>query len=302
MNTVEKALAAACGALLMCCSAPAPEADEPSAPTIERVTVPSPTPPPPPSPLPSGFNLPGPGAAPAAPLGTSRVLWATAGSSLLTLTSDAPAKVDARPVSGLAKGEQLFGLDFRKNGTLYAIGSTSRLFSVAHASATASAISYAPFAEPLDGVAFGFGFDPVSDLARVTSNTAENLRVEADTGTVTNVDGSVHFFSGDVHVGSVPRVTAVAYAADGTGYAIDAKTGSLVRLRDSYSGEIETVGSLGVAAFDVSGFDISGADAFAALRVGAVTSLYAVDLATGAVTARGTIGDGGPLTGLAIQP
>ena len=205
-------------------------------------------------------------------------------------------------VAGLAQGEQLVGLDFRKNGTLYAVGTTSRLFSIAPSTATATAISFAPFATPLDGTAFGFGFDPVSDLARVTSNTAENIRIEAETGTVTNVDGPVHYAAGDANANALPHVSAVAYAASGVGYAIDAQTGSLARIVDSYSGEIETIGTLGVTVTAVGGFDIAGNDAFAALRVGTVTSLYAVDLATGKVVSMGKIGDGGPVTGLAIQP
>ena len=76
----------------------------------------------------------------------------------------------------------------------------------------------------------------------------------------------------------------------------------LARIVDSYSGELQTIGTLGVTATDIGGFDIAGKDAFAALRVGTVTSLYAVDLASGKVVSMGKIGDGGPVTGLAIQP
>jgi hypothetical protein len=301
-------LAAASGALLVCCSSAGSEPDAPPPAALDRSEVAAPQPPPPPHPLPSSFDLPGsngstsPGVAPAT---TGRVLWATAGSELLELTSDAPSKVVTHAVAGLAAGEQLVGLDFRKNGTLYAVGTTSRLFSIAPATAKATAISFAPFAAPLDGTAFGFGFDPVSDLARVTSNTSQNIRVEAQAGTVTNVDGAVHFAGDDANVEAVPRVGAVAYASDGVGYAIDAKTGSLARFVDSYSGELETVGALGVTVADVAGFDIAGKDAFAALRVGGVTSLYTVDLKAGKVTlvgAIGAIGSGPPVTGIAIQP
>ncbi len=315
-------LAAASGCFLMCCSAAGPESDAaPNAPNAPNATAESGTvdaPPPPRSPLPDGFNLPAsddgasgasgaPTSPPAPASATGRVIWASTGTTLLRLTSNAPTKVDVHALAGLAQGEHVVGLDFRKNGTLYAVGSTSRLFSVdasdaSAATATATAISFAPFAEPLDGTAFGFGFDPISDLGRVASNTSENIRVEADSGTVTNVDGSLHFAPGDAHVKAVPRVTALAYAADGTGYALDAQTGSLVRIVDSYSGELQTIGAMDVTASDVSGFDIAGTDAFAALRVGTVTSLYGVDLATGKVTSIGTLGDGGPVTGLAIQP
>lgn len=302
-------LAAASGGVLICCSAGGPDAGAPPETQPESATVNAPPPAPPSSPLPSGFNLPSDPAAPtgsAPPTtptpGAGRVIWATAGKRLLKFTSDAPSKVEARDVAGLAQGEQLVGLDYRKNGALYTVGTTSRLYSLATTSAIASKVSFAPFAEPLDGTAFGFAFDPVSDLARVTSNTSENIRLEAETGTVTNVDGPVHFVTGDTNAAAVPHVGAVAYAADGTGYAIDAKTGSLARILDSYSGQIRTIGPLGVAVTDIAGFDIAGKDAFAALRVGTTTSLYAVDLATGKVASVGKIGDGGPVTGLAIEP
>lgn len=307
MTRWTNVLAAATGGVLICCSAGGPDAGAPPETKPESATVSAPPPAPPSSPLPSSLNLPSdPGAptnsTPTPTPGAGRVIWATAGKRLLMFTSDAPSSVDARDVAGLAQGEQLVGLDYRKNGALYAVGTTSRLYSLATTSAIASKVSFAPFAEPLDGTAFGFAFDPVSDLARVTSNTSENIRLEAETGTVTNVDGPVHFATGDTNAAAVPLVGAVAYAADGTGYAIDAKTGSLARIVDSYSGQIRTIGTLGVAVTDVAGFDIAGKDAFAALRVGATTSLYAVDLATGKVASMGKIGDGGPVTGLAIAP
>jgi hypothetical protein len=292
---------------LICCSAPGAEADAPPNATVQRGTVDGPLPPPP-SPLPSGFNFPGsgdstsPAPAPSPAPGTGRVIWATAGNTLLGLTSDASTKVEVHDVAGLAQGEHLVGLDFRKNGTLYAVGTTSRLFSIAPSTAPSTAISFDPFAAPLDGTAFGFGFDPVSDLARVASNTSENIRIEAETGTVTNVDGPLHYAAGDANAKAAPRVSAVAYAADGVGYALDAQTGSLARIVDSFSGELETIGTLGVTVTDIGGFDIAGEDAFAALRVGTITSLYAVDLATGKVVSMGKIGDGQPVTGLAIQP
>lgn len=309
MTVWTKLLVAASGSLLVCCTATAQEPDVfPVATGPQRSAPGAELPAAPPSPLPSGFSLPDADGTPAASsqgiaaAGNGRVIWATAGTKLLKLASNAPSTVDVRNVAGLAQGEQLVGVDFRKNGQLYAVGSTSRLFAVATASATATAVSFAPFAARLDGTAFGFGFDPVSDLARVTSNTAENIRIEADTGTVTNVDGALRYAPGDTNAGIVPRVSGVAYAADGAGYAIDAKIGSLARIVDSYSGELTTIGALGIAGAEVAGFDIAGADALAALRIGTMTSLYAVDLSTGKVAKVGSIGDGSPVTGLAIEP
>lgn len=312
MTLWTSVLAAASAGVLICCTAAEPAGDPGETtpePGTADVAPSSPPPPAPSSPLPSGLNLPtdtggptSPTTAPVPGTSTGRSIWATSGGKLLAFTSDAPSKVTVRDVAGLGQGEQLVGLAFRKTGTLYAVGTTSRLFSVTTATATVTTVSTAPFAALLDGTSFGFDFDPVSDLARVTSSTSKNIRVEATNGTVTNVDGLVRYAAGDANAGAVPLAFAVAYAADGTGYAIDATTGNLVRILDSYSGQIQTIGALGQTITGTAGFDIAGKDAFAALRVGAVTSLYAVDLTTGKITSMGKIGDGGPVTGLAIQP
>jgi hypothetical protein len=69
---------------------------------------------------------------------------------------------------------------------------------------------------------------------------------------------------------------------------------------------LRTVGKLGLgpladAAFDIA--DVSNA-AFAAVRTasGGRTRLYEVDLASGQARLIGTVGDGGPIRGLAIEP
>lgn len=216
---------------------------------------------------------------PATTPGTGRTIWATADRRLMRFTSDAPSKVDVSQVAGLAQGEQIVGVAFRKkNGLLYAVGSTSRLYALAQSAAIASPVSFIPFAATLEGTAFGLDFDPVSDLGRVTSNTAANIRLEVNTGTVTNVDGRVAYVPGDENAGAVPRASAVAYAADGKGYAIDTKTGTLARIVDAFSGRIQPIGGMGTAFTDVAGFD----------------------LVTGKITVIGKIGDGGPVTGIAI--
>ena len=59
------------------------------------------------------------------------------------------------------------------------------------------------------------------------------------------------------------------------------------------AGTLETIGALGVDAFDIGGFDVAtSGNAFAAFSngVGAVDStLYSIDLSTGAATSLGVI-------------
>ena len=97
-------------------------------------------------------------------------------------------------------------------------------------------------------------------------------------------------------------------AASTTLYYIDFFSDSLVTTSDPNGGVLNTVGSLGIGDFDANaGFDIfsesGGNTAFAALRVGGVTSLYSVDLGTGAASMLGAIGAGsGFFYGLAVAP
>lgn len=305
-----------CGALLLACSSHASDDEskktedatgEPPAPTTEAAPVPTP----PPSPLPSGLNLPGdtapppgPGTPPVTPPSTppsGRTLYATdAKGQLVTFTSGAPSKITARAVAGVDAGERIVGLSYG-TGKLSAIGTTSHMFLLDTQSAAATRVSSFPFAQPLDGEAFGFAIDPVSKLARVVSNTRENIRIDA-TGTVTNVDGALTYVNGDPNAALVPYVVAAAYTAAGKAYAIDTRANVLVELVDSYSGQMRTVGALGVDPGDIAGFDIDGADAFAALRVGNATGLYKINLTTGAATSAGTIGVDTAISGLAIAP
>lgn len=72
------------------------------------------------------------------------------------------------------------------------------------------------------------------------------------------------------------------------------------------TGRLTTVGPLGLgelvdAAFDIA--DVSGA-AFAAVRTAGAprTRLYLINLTNGRAELVGTVGDGAPVLGLAIEP
>src|SRR5262245_16143701 len=82
---------------------------------------------------------------------------------LVAFDSAAPGTIQgALPITGLQAGESVLGIDFRpQNGRLYALGSTSRLYTVNATSGAATAVGTGTFAVPLSGTAFGFAFDPV---------------------------------------------------------------------------------------------------------------------------------------------
>ncbi|MGJ9416359.1 DUF4394 domain-containing protein [Massilia sp. CMS3.1] len=217
---------------------------------------------------------------------------------LLAFKPATPNTIDATvAVTGLNGGETLLGIDFRpKDGLLYGITSTARIVTidpatgVATAKATLSADAAdttAPYGAVI-GTAFAVDFNPVADRLRVIGDTGQNLRINVDTG-ATTTDGAIN------RTGAAPFVTAGAYTNSFAGttattlYDIDGANASLVMQNPPNDGTLVSVGALGVAVAGDVGMDIAGGAnglVLAALRTsaGGPSSLYRIDLATGAAT------------------
>ncbi len=232
---------------------------------------------------------------------------------LVSFSSASPKQVKATAIKGLADGERVLGLDRRPaDGRLYLLGSTSRLYTVDAQSGQATAVGTGPFSPSLFGVGFGFDFNPVVDRIRVTSNYAQNLRLQPDTGVVAATDRALAFAAGDANAGTVPTIAGSAYtdnvAGTMTTQLLDIDTtNDVLALQDPPNdGGLKTVGELG--AGDITNpvsFDISAAgEAFAALKIKrrTGTQLYRIDISTGKATraAGGKIGRGKPLTLVAL--
>lgn len=226
-------------------------------------------------------------------------------------------------VNGLQAGENLLGIDFRPaNSTLYALGSTGRLYSVNTGSGQATQVGAGSFAVALNGNNFGVDFNPTVDRLRVTSDARQNLRLNPNTGAVVDFDaatpgvqpdGMLSYNAGDPNSGATPQIVASAYTNNFNGattttlYNIDAATGNLVIQGNPpgvspNSGQLFTVGSLGINPALISGFDIAfsnGAAFLSTSLVGAASGLYRVNLATGGTTFVGAIG-GEQLSDIAI--
>jgi predicted small lipoprotein YifL len=237
--------------------------------------------------------------------------------ALVAFPRNAPANTaSAVAITGLQAGEVVVGADFRPaDGRLYALGSTGRVYTVntttgaAQLAATlvADALDLtSPFAA-LEGEQFGVDFNPVPDRLRVVSDSGQNLRINVTTG-ATITDGRLNM--------PAPAVVAAAYTQSFAGatttqlYDIDAATLTLQLQSPPNDGGLVTVGRLD-PALSVSGtigFDIAGgADGLVLASMtpaGATQStLYRVNLRTGAATAVGAIGPSGTptLRALAIQ-
>jgi hypothetical protein len=217
---------------------------------------------------------------------------------LLAFKTATPNTIDATlTVSGLNGGETLRGIDFRpKDGLLYGLSSAARIVTIDTATgavtvkaslAADAADTTAPYAGVV-GTAFAVDFNPVADRLRVIGDGGQNLRINVDTG-ATTTDGPIN------RSGATPFVTAGAYTnsyagtASTTLYDIDGASAGLALQNPPNDGTLAAVGPLGVAVVGDVGMDIAGGAnglVLAALRttVGGPSSLYRIDLATGAAS------------------
>ncbi|HXH99289.1 MAG TPA: DUF4394 domain-containing protein, partial [Sphingobacteriaceae bacterium] len=207
------------------------------------------------------------------------------GNNLLIFNISSPATISTKPITGLLAGDTLLGLDFRPlNGQLYALGRTSRIYTVNASSGVATAVGTAPFATRLSGSNFGFDFNPVPDRIRVVSDRGQNLRLHPDLGTVAFVDGNLN--------PGTPTISAAAYTNNFAGtttttlFVINHATDKLFIQNPPNAGTLVEVGSLGINIEAANGFDIGSTSgiAYAILQVGATQGLYSINLTTGAAT------------------
>ncbi|WP_428665039.1 DUF4394 domain-containing protein [Runella sp.] len=220
-----------------------------------------------------------------------------------------PIAPTTKTIMGLQVGENILGIDFRpSNGQLYALGSTSRIYTLTvnaanTATYTATALGSGPFTPALSGTSFGFDFNPVPDLIRIVSNTRQNLRISPLTGALNTADTDLSIVSA--------TITAAAYSNNFAGtatttlYDIDTPVGSNAMLytqNPPNNGTLNLVGSLGMEVESANGFDIGGASnaAYALLRVGGITKVYTINLTTGAATGGSSLQGNPTVRGMAI--
>ncbi len=234
----------------------------------------------------------------------------TSGNALVRFDTASPTVVTSTTaITGLAGGDVIVGIDFRPaTNALFALGSSGTLYSVDIT--TAAATTIATVAPAISGTAFGVDFNPTVDRLRITSDADQNLRVVPDTGVAT-VDVALQYAGTDVNAAANPNVTASGYtnsfagATTTTLYGIDTTLNILVTQLPPNNGTLNTVGPLGVDPSAVTGFDIDGSGnvAYAALQVGAGTSIYTINLTTGAATLLGAVGGGTVvLNGFSVLP
>ncbi len=234
----------------------------------------------------------------------------TSGNALVRFASNSPGVIDSSVgISGLSAGASLLGIDFRPaTGELFALSSDSRLYTLNVVTGAATAVGAAgQFA--LNGTSFGFDFNPTVDRIRVVSNTDQNLRLNPTNGALAATDGTIAYAAGDPNAGANPNAVGSAYTNSFNGatattlYDIDSALDILVTQAPPNNGTLNTVGSLGFNTSDAVGFDIFffGNQAFASFTTpGGFSSLYSLNLTTGAASLVGAIGGGLVINDIAI--
>lgn len=240
------------------------------------------------------------------------------GNRLVRVDTAAPGTIGSTVVlNGLLANETLLGIDYRPASprVLYGLSTAGRLYAINPVNGSATAIG-APVT--INGVAAGIDFNPAVDRLRVVTNTNQNLRINPDTGALAGTDTLIAYAPGDAGAGQAPRIAGAAYTNNTPGatpttlYVIDtnrgvlATQGSVGGAVSPNTGQLTTVGALGVATNDNVGFDIArdGTVIASLTQPGTgTTSLYSVNLATGAATLIGRVGAvGQTYLGLAIAP
>lgn len=222
---------------------------------------------------------------------------------LISFKLTKPADVSTVAITGLTSGETIVGIDYRlrtdvadKSGVLYGLSSLGNLYTINASTGAASnrrALTAAaddstlPFTG-LNGNSFAVDFNPAADRLRVISQTGQNLRINVDTG-ATITDGNLNGLLN-------PQVAAAAYTNSYQGavsstalFDLDNTSNRLLQQIPPNDGNLVSIGALGITLGTNSGFDIAGGDNGLALATVAdvssnTSSLYRINLTTGAAT------------------
>lgn len=241
------------------------------------------------------------------------------GTVLFTFDSASPGTVlRARTITGLRAGDRIAGIDYRPASPrlLYGLGSSGQLYLINRNTGQAFAVGSPTPLVGAPAASVGFDFNPSVDRIRVTTSFGQNLRLNPDTGALAGTDGALAYATGDSGSGTRPLIVAGAYTNNVAGgtpttlYVIDANRGVLATQGSvnsapvsPNSGTLFTVGSLGVRTNTAVGFDISAqGEVLATLTNPAtfVTSLYRINLSTGAATLVGALSGNATYEGLAF--
>jgi len=193
-----------------------------------------------------------------------------------------------RAITGLQPSEGILGIDFRPaNGQLYALGSSSRIYTINLGTGAATAVG-AQLPTLLNGTQFGFDFNPAADRIRVVSNLGQNLRLNPNDGTISAIDAIIN--PGTPSLGAAAYTNNFAGASSTMLFVIDTNTDKLYLQDPPNNGTLSERGSLGLNIDGANGFDIGSTSqtAYLMASVGGITRIYTVNTANGSAASLAT--------------
>ncbi len=231
-------------------------------------------------------------------------------------------------IGGLKAGQTLAAMDMRpQDNKLYALGVATDTFTTIYTvNDTTGAMTIFADSVRLDvggNPNIGFDFNPVANRLRIVSAASgKNYRLNLTTTPITVIqDTTLSYKSTDINVGRTPFVGSVAYTNSFVGatatkmFDIDEKTGSFLQQNTPNGGFLITIGSTGLV-FDTLDYSVdidiaTGGTSALPTNIGYLTAnvlggnnydnLYTLDVATGAATLVGRIGNGLGIRDLAAK-
>ncbi len=109
---------------------------------------------------------------------------------IVTLMAGPPVvETGAVVISGLDSSERIIAIDIRTtNRLLYGVSNLSVLYTIDPVSGVASRVSASPFVPEISGSMVGFDFSSKPDVARLVTETGQNMTIDATSGRVLSVD------------------------------------------------------------------------------------------------------------------
>lgn len=227
--------------------------------------------------------------------------------TLLRFDSARPADVTVTKVRGV--NGTLIGIDHRPtNQLLYGVSTANDVYTIHRASGVATSISTLTIAFDA-GARSGVDFNPQTDRLRLVGGNGQNLRVQVDLGAAA-ADAPLRYASGDPNAGRRPAIAAAAYSNSVANapttklFDIDSDLDVLVLQEPPNDGVLMTIGPLGADFGPSTGFDIVTEHEVERAFAVSGSTLYEIDLVTGAAHPLGAVGGpaDGNLIGLTVVP
>ena len=246
----------------------------------------------------------------------------TDSNGLFSFDSDSPGTISAViPITGLAAGQLLKAIDFRPaNGELYGVAIsgmgpyTGQLYTINTTTGAATAIGVAFSSTLTTASGYDIDFNPTVDRIRLVNADEENIRLNPNSGAITFVDTAITGAS---------NLSAAAYSNNYVGatattlYGVDFSTDDLMTVGGLNSAPSPN-GGVATKVVDVSVITTSGTsdrlgldilttlEGNTAFYLGVVSSeqrIYTLNLATGAATLLGAVGNGAAAVfDIAVEP